>query len=142
MFEFEKLGDCASSKTTEFGGKRFQSIINDKDLCLYNYIQCSKIYDVLEIEDYRCQVPLSNDSMDLCPLGMVVNFNCKSQVKLDKLDLQPPSPMVIILSDNGLLITYFVINLDSSNASICIPPSKMQFKSIPSMQQSMDIMLI
>lgn len=74
-------------------------------------------------------LPLSKSDQDLCPLGIGVNFNCQNQVKLDKFDLQPPSPMVLILADNGLLVTFYAVNMDARNKSICVPPSKMQQKN-------------
>lgn len=90
----------------------------------------SDVYEFLEIEDYKCLVPLSKSDEDLCPLGMAVNFTSQSSVKLEKLDMQPPSPMVFLLSDNGVLTTYYAINLASAGKSICVPAAKMAFKNI------------
>lgn len=90
----------------------------------------SDTYQIVEIEDYKCMLPLSKNDEDLCPLGIAVNYNSHTPVKLEKLDMQPPSPLVFVLADNGLLVTYYAINLDSAGKSICVAAAKMPFKNL------------
>ena len=41
---------------------------------------------------------------------------------------QPPSPLIFILTDTGLICTFFVINLESKNKSICYDSKSLTYK--------------
>lgn len=89
----------------------------------------------MEIEDYKCLLPLSKNDEDLCPLGIAVSLNSQNQVKIEKMNItQPPSPMVILLTDNGLVVVYYALNLEAISKLICVPAAKLPFKNISSIQ--------
>lgn len=89
-----------------------------------------KTYQILEIEDFKCSLPLSKNDEEVFPTGIAVNFNCTKQINFDKFDTQPACPILLMMTNKGTLVTFFVINLESTNKSICYPPEKLQLKNI------------
>lgn len=90
----------------------------------------TEIYQVLEIEEFRCTLPLTNDNNDMFPVGFAINFNSRNTINFETYGEQQPCPLVLALADTGVLMTFYAINLESSNKSICKVPKKLQFKSI------------
>jgi hypothetical protein len=82
---------------------------------------------VTEIEDYRCTLPLSGED-DIFPIGFGLSFNTKSTIDFGNFGKQPQSPLLFILTDTGLLVTFFAINLDYKNKSICYESKQMAYK--------------
>ena len=58
---------------------------------------------------------------------MSINFNCKKQIEFDNFGVQPPSPLVLILTNEGILVTFFAINLESKNKSLCQEVKPMRY---------------
>ena len=83
---------------------------------------------MLEIDNYRCSLPLNSQDEEMFPLGLSVSYNIRNQIELESYGIQQPSPLILILTDCGHLATFFAINRQSKN-SICFEPKIMQFKS-------------
>jgi hypothetical protein len=90
---------------------------------------------VLEIEEFRCSLPLNDQDDDVFPIGFCVNFNCTNPIDFANHGKQPASPLVLILNDEGFLSTFFAVNLDARNKSACKPASPMKYVAqAPSVQ--------
>ena len=90
---------------------------------------------MLEIEDFRCSLPLNEQDDDVFPIGLGVNFNCANPIDFANHGKQPASPLVLILNDEGFLSTFFAVNLDAKNKSACKPASPMKYVAqAPSVQ--------
>ena len=82
----------------------------------------------MEIENFRCTLPLNANDEEMFPLGFVVNYNTRKQIEFENFGNQPPSPLVLILTDTGILTTFFAINRQT-NQSICYESKALQFKN-------------
>ena len=91
------------------------------------------MFNVIEIEEYRCTLPLDGET-DVFPVGFGLSFNMKNKFDFGRLGDHPPSPLVFILTDSGLLVTFFAVNMDFKNKSICYEPKQLAFK--PTQQNS------
>jgi len=89
--------------------------------------QANDAYQVVEIEDYRCNIPLSSEDQDQFPIGFDTNFNCQNTIEFENYGDQPASPLTLILTDTGFLCGFYVINLDSKKKSICYAPKKLTY---------------
>lgn len=84
---------------------------------------------MLDIEEYRCTLPLRNDNDDMFPVGFGISLNSKNSIDFGNYGKQAPSPLVLILTDSGQLATFFAINL-KTDKPICVEAKKLQFKNI------------
>jgi len=82
---------------------------------------------VLEIENYRCSLPLNSQDEELFPLGLSISYNIRNPIEFENFGTQQPSPLILVLTDCGYLASFFVINRQSKN-SICYEPKMMQLK--------------
>ena len=63
-------------------------------------------------------LPLADDN-DLFPLGFGINFNTKNDIDFGNYGPQTASPLVMAITDNGCLVTFYAINIEAKNKSIC-----------------------
>ena len=82
---------------------------------------------MLDIENYRLAIPVSENDEEAFPIGFDVSYNCRNQISFDNYGTQPASPLVLILTNEGLLVSFFAINFDSKTKSICQEPKPMRF---------------
>jgi len=75
---------------------------------------------------------LTSKDEELYPVGMAVSYNILNEIEFENFGTQPASPLVLLLTDNGLLITFYAINLNSIKHSICYAPNKLAFKEATS----------
>jgi len=59
---------------------------------------------------------------------MAISYNIRNEIEFGNFGTQPASPMVLLLTDNGLLVTFNAINLNAKKQSICYAANKMTFK--------------
>jgi hypothetical protein len=65
---------------------------------------------------------------DIFPIGLSLSFNCKTSVDMGNMGKQQPSPLIFILTDTGLICTFFAINLESKAKSICYDAKTLAYK--------------
>ena len=68
----------------------------------------------MDIDDFRLALPLNSKDEDAFPLGIALNYNTKSKIDFGNYDKQ--APLLFVLSDNGVLNSFFVINLQSDKS--------------------------
>jgi hypothetical protein len=78
-------------------------------------------------------IPVNENDEEAFAIGFDVSYNCKNQIAFDNYGTQPASPLVLILTNEGLLVTFFAINFDSKNKSICQESKPMRY--VPSIIQ-------
>jgi hypothetical protein len=91
----------------------------------------AKSYEACEIEDFRCTLPLTNDNSDMYPLGFGLNTNSRKSIELGTFGEQPASPLVLIFTDTGLLVTFYLVNMQSKDRSICQEAKQMKYRHVP-----------
>ena len=85
------------------------------------------MFNILDLENYRCSLPLNTNDEEMFPLGLIVSYNMRKQIEFET-QLQPPSPLVLILTDTGILGTFFAVNRQS-NQSICYDAKAIPFRT-------------
>jgi hypothetical protein len=65
------------------------------------------------------------------PLGFALNTNSRRRVELGTFGEQPPSPLVLLLTDTGLLVTFYLINMQSKDRSVCVEARPMKYRQPP-----------
>ena len=109
-----------------------------------------KNYEVLDIENFRLAIPINDNDEEVFPLGLGISFNCKNQIDFENYGTQPASPLVLILTNEGLLVTFFAINFESKNRSLCqeakllkyvqpVPQQQQQQQNQPKVNQAVDL---
>ena len=76
-------------------------------------------------------MPLNPADEDSFPVGFGVSFNLQKNVDFANFGTFAPSPLVLMLSNDGLLATFYAINRQSGSQSICQTAMKMPFKPAP-----------
>ena len=81
----------------------------------------------MDIEDNRLQLPLNSRDEDCYPIGFGISFNSQSQFEFGNFGVQEPSPLVLSLTDNGTLCTFYAVN-SKEKQTISRGASQMAFK--------------
>lgn len=69
----------------------------------------------------RAELPLSASKNDTLPIGLAVNLGATNSLQIGENDL-PPVPLLMVLSNDGVLCCFNVINLKPDAPKICITP--------------------
>lgn len=88
-------------------------------------------FELLDIEDFRCSLPLTKSDDEQFPLGFGVSLNTKTPIEFGTFGKQPASPLVLFLTNMGNLETYYMINLQSKDRSICVEAKQIKYKPAP-----------
>lgn len=73
----------------------------------------------------RAELPLSADSQETLPLGLALDISSTKPLPWCEGTI-PPAPVLLILSHNGVLCLFNVVNLKAGIPSICTPPDAVQ----------------
>ncbi|XP_053380901.1 nuclear pore complex protein Nup214-like isoform X2 [Mercenaria mercenaria] len=69
----------------------------------------------------RAECPLTDDYADTYPMGFAVDFSSQTPIPLGDEKTHPPSPLMLILSTEGLILPYHMMYMHQSAPAICVP---------------------
>ncbi|XP_067662377.1 nuclear pore complex protein Nup214-like isoform X2 [Haliotis asinina] len=68
----------------------------------------------------RAELPLTDKHLDSFPMGVTLTMGCQTEIKLGE-KTHPPSPILLMLSTDGLLVPYYLLNFNTSAPSLIVP---------------------
>lgn len=71
----------------------------------------------------RAELPLSSDKQETFPLGLAFDFTSEEALPWGEATL-PPMPRLLLLSDEGVLCVFNVVNLSANAPQLCGPPKE------------------
>lgn len=79
-------------------------------------------------DNARAELPLSASKNDTLPVGMALNFGTSKSLLIGENDM-PPFPLLLLLSNYGILCCFYVVNLKPDIPNMHIPPENIPDKS-------------
>uniref|UniRef100_A0A1B6DTN8 Nucleoporin Nup159/Nup146 N-terminal domain-containing protein n=2 Tax=Clastoptera arizonana TaxID=38151 RepID=A0A1B6DTN8_9HEMI len=78
----------------------------------------------LQEDEFRAELPLigKGKSEETFPVGIAFDTSPQWNIKIDDTQTLPPMPLLMIMSHEGLLSLFFVVNTLNSAQNICSPP--------------------
>lgn len=73
------------------------------------------------LDEARAELPLSSDKQETYPVGLAVDTGSTHQMIVGEIQM-PVMPMLHLLSTNGTLVSFNILNTRSNCPSICSPP--------------------
>ncbi|KAM9324315.1 nuclear pore complex protein Nup214 [Gastrophryne carolinensis] len=91
----------------------------------------------------RAELPVSDNSDDTLPMGVVVDYSNQQKVVISEEKILPPTPIMVVLSTDGVLCPFHAINLIPQAKSLITPLEELsmegerQIKSAPAQGTTM-----
>ncbi|PIO37108.1 hypothetical protein AB205_0169790, partial [Aquarana catesbeiana] len=76
----------------------------------------------------RAELPLSDNSDDTLPMGVVLDYTSRLQIEITEEKVLPPSPILMILSTDGVLCPFHVINYNPNVKSLTTPLEELRLE--------------
>ncbi|XP_068104960.1 nuclear pore complex protein Nup214 isoform X2 [Hyperolius riggenbachi] len=76
----------------------------------------------------RAELPLTDSSEDTLPMGVVVDYSSQLETAISEEKILPPTPILLILSTDGVLCPFHVINLLPGAKSLTTPPEELSME--------------
>ncbi|XP_040208998.1 nuclear pore complex protein Nup214 isoform X2 [Rana temporaria] len=76
----------------------------------------------------RAELPLSDNSDDTLPMGVVLDFTSRLEIAINEEKVLPPSPILMILSTDGVLCPFHVINLNPNVKTLTTPLEELRLE--------------
>ncbi|KAM9821041.1 nuclear pore complex protein Nup214 [Neosynchiropus ocellatus] len=86
--------------------------------------QDEKIWELWNLEDSsRAELPVSESEEDTLPLGLAIDFTSQQEIYITDEKTLPPAPVLLMLSSEGLLCPFFLLNLNPGAKQLIAPPT-------------------
>ncbi|CAI9623762.1 unnamed protein product, partial [Staurois parvus] len=76
----------------------------------------------------RAELPLSDSNDDTLPMGVVLDYTSQLEIAINEEKVLPPSPILIIISTDGVLCPFHVINLIPNAKSLTTPLEELRLE--------------
>lgn len=73
------------------------------------------------LDEARAELPLSSNKQETYPVGVALDTGSTHQMVVGEVQM-PVMPMLHLLSTNGILVTFNILNTRQQCTSICSPP--------------------
>ncbi|XP_057674813.1 nuclear pore complex protein Nup214 isoform X1 [Corythoichthys intestinalis] len=84
--------------------------------------QDDKIWELWMLEDAsRAELPVSETSEDTLPLGLAIDYTSQQEIRISDEKILPPAPIMLMLSTEGLLCPFVLLNLNADVKQLISP---------------------
>ncbi|XP_048244859.1 nuclear pore complex protein Nup214-like isoform X2 [Haliotis rufescens] len=82
----------------------------------------TSVWEHWTLEDSgRAELPLTANHLDSFPMGVTLTLGCQTPITLGDNKTHPPSPILLMLSTDGLLVPYYLLNHNNGAPSLTVP---------------------